>query len=68
MEAKKGESWRRETPSLLPPPPYPIKNFLSPIPLGRPDTQAKKEKDPKVLTEPFSYNRGNIVIVFHQFD
>ena len=26
------------------------------------------EKDHKVLTEPFSYNRGNIVIIFHQFD
>ena len=27
--------------SLLPPPPSPIKNLVSPIPLGRPDTQAK---------------------------
>ena len=25
---------------LLPPPPYPIENLLSPIPLGSPDTQA----------------------------
>ena len=29
--------------SLLPPPPSPIKNLLSPIPLGRPDTQARQK-------------------------
>ena len=39
MEAKKGESWRRETFSS-PPPLSPISNLLSPSPLGRPDTQA----------------------------
>ena len=28
----------------------------------------QKERDPKVRTEAFSYDRGNIVIIFHQFD
>ena len=40
MEAKKGENWRRETFLFSPPPPSPIKNLVSPIHLGRPDTQA----------------------------
>ena len=37
----KGERWKRKRErALLPPPPSPIKNLVSPIPLGRPDTQA----------------------------
>ena len=28
----------------------------------------EKKKDHRVLTEPFSYNRANMVIIFHQFD
>ena len=37
----KGERWKRKRKrALLPPPPSSIKNLLSPIPLGRPDTQA----------------------------
>ena len=28
----------------------------------------QKEKDHKILPESFSYNRGNTVILVHQFD
>ena len=45
MEAKKGESWRRETSFLFSPSPSPTSNLLSPSPLGRPDTQATKARE-----------------------
>ena len=38
----KGERWKRKRERASPPPPSPIKNLLSPIPLGRPDTQASE--------------------------
>ena len=41
-----------------------------PINLWRPVSSVvtEKKKDHRVLTVPFSYNRGNMVIIFHQSD
>ena len=59
----KGERWKRKRErALLPPPPSPIKNLVSPIPLGRPDTQAIRDMEG---TSTYSTMKVEICIVFY---
>ena len=60
MEAKKGESFL----SLLPPPPSPIKNLVSPIPLGRPDTQANMSKCTKRQVKSHIFPTMRFFLIF----